>query len=768
MSRLANLFDDCVLPLFLLTTLLLAIGCALMGLMGSPAHRQRTGELTMAAIFGWWLLACVPLPRLLPEDLWTQPYSRVAAPVGKAKSDPEHNPSVLPMSESEFASFEVANADEALLDRRQPPLANDELITSSPLDDVRKIQPKVDNTSGDPGRDTDRPSSILRTASPATSSIATAYLSGAAVCLLWLACGHVRLARIRSRARRPPKWLAEMFAGLADEAGVRPALLVSRVGSRPMTWGTWRPTIVLPLALARRRHREQLRMVLLHELAHVVRGDGWGNVLVCLALPLLYPHPLFLWLRAQMRMAAELLADDWAAQRGGKLAYVEQLVSLARSSARSPTLMPVAGAVTLYSSSSQFYRRMQMLISRTCPLSVDPTPRWRFSSLAVTACMAVAVASLAGLRPASGQQPPAGDQAAPQPKDPTEVGRSAAAPDVAEPAKTAQPNQPLTELPIVGRLFTVANSAATESPADAAEQALRARLAAAEERIRLLEAQLKKAEVHLAGATSATAKTAPQAPNTITLTRVAEDGSISHELWTTGEDGRPDKLLQKKSARSPDESPIASVKTTASSDGRVVKEFKAKDGTVTVYVYDGDTGRLMATKRGAWASFGEDMSSAPKAANHAVAIAEGSTDKPHRQPLGDHVSPSGGAVGSETAGLDLVNLATAYADAVSAVEEAEAQLAAGVGGPESNLVPARAALRSARRKQQLLRNLASVAADAARADLERSQQLVRAGATSAEAAAAAESRWKMLNAILQSGSTGNVDATQPGPASVSP
>ena len=57
-----------------------------------------------------------------------------------------------------------------------------------------------------------------------------------------------------------------------------------------------------------------------------------GNLLFELAFPLLFFHPLYWWLRAEVRMAAELVADDWAAGQTGKEVYVAELVALARGS----------------------------------------------------------------------------------------------------------------------------------------------------------------------------------------------------------------------------------------------------------------------------------------------------------------------------------------------------------------------------------------------------------------------------------------------------
>src|SRR6516165_6454975 len=55
------------LPLALAAvSLLLASGGVALIIVRSPAHRQRIGELTLAAALGWLVLAAIPLPRWLP------------------------------------------------------------------------------------------------------------------------------------------------------------------------------------------------------------------------------------------------------------------------------------------------------------------------------------------------------------------------------------------------------------------------------------------------------------------------------------------------------------------------------------------------------------------------------------------------------------------------------------------------------------------------------------------------------------------------------
>lgn len=287
----ASLFGDHAMLFLTGTTVLLGVGCALMAAMRSPAHRQRTGELTIAVTIGWLALACLPLPRWLPENGGWQVFSLVRSTVKQQ---------LVGNHPSENLSSDSCSTPTRMSTGKASTIASSDAIAQPDADlnaivDFRAEEP-MDRAplSEDPilNQDVFWEEMSVPTARAAVW-VGTVYLVGAAVCIGWFCCGLVRLMRIRQAGRRPPAWLSELFESLSEPRGRKPLLLVSRRCPRPMFWGLWRPIIVLPSALARRRCREQVRMVLLHELGHVARHDGWSNLLVCLAYPLFYAHPLF-------------------------------------------------------------------------------------------------------------------------------------------------------------------------------------------------------------------------------------------------------------------------------------------------------------------------------------------------------------------------------------------------------------------------------------------------------------------------------------------
>ncbi|MBC7856581.1 MAG: hypothetical protein IAF94_24395, partial [Pirellulaceae bacterium] len=104
--------------------------------------------------------------------------------------------------------------------------------------------------------------------------------------------------------------------------------------------------------------------------------------------------------------------------------------------------------------------------------------------------------------------------------------------------------------------------------------------------------------------------------------------------------------------------------------------------------------------------------------------------------------------------LDLVSLATSYADAVGVLEAAQAKadehgkLSGANVISQQEVTTAKLALSAARRKEQILRNIAEVATHSAAEDFERTSQLHKAGQTTASAATEAKTRMEILKQIL--------------------
>jgi hypothetical protein len=97
----------------------------------------------------------------------------------------------------------------------------------------------------------------------------------------------------------------------------------------PVTWGTWGPVLLLP-ANADHWSAARRRLVLLHELSHIKRGDCLTQTLGIVASACYWFNPL-VWLAARrMRVERELACDDLVLRTGARPSeYASELLSFA-------------------------------------------------------------------------------------------------------------------------------------------------------------------------------------------------------------------------------------------------------------------------------------------------------------------------------------------------------------------------------------------------------------------------------------------------------
>ncbi|MBV1775136.1 serine hydrolase [Burkholderiaceae bacterium DAT-1] len=126
--------------------------------------------------------------------------------------------------------------------------------------------------------------------------------------------GLVWLHAMRRAGHRMPD-LERRIAPFMARLNIRRDIMVRAVDhlTTPMTFATFRPVILVPVALLGQISPHYLDALLAHELAHIKRFDYCINILQGMVETLLFFHPGIWWLSRSVRHLREEIADDLAA-----------------------------------------------------------------------------------------------------------------------------------------------------------------------------------------------------------------------------------------------------------------------------------------------------------------------------------------------------------------------------------------------------------------------------------------------------------------------
>ena len=168
----------------------------------------------------------------------------------------------------------------------------------------------------------------------------------AAILLVWILVAALAIARIVAglwKLRRlrngsvplqpsnltpPLQEIVVRFQG-TRQVGVR----ISPAVNVPTAIGFFRPAILLPEWALRDLSEEELKIVLLHEFAHLRRWDDWSNLAQKLVNTVFFFHPAVWWIEKKLSLEREMACDEVVlAETRNPRAYAECLVSLIEKS----------------------------------------------------------------------------------------------------------------------------------------------------------------------------------------------------------------------------------------------------------------------------------------------------------------------------------------------------------------------------------------------------------------------------------------------------
>jgi beta-lactamase regulating signal transducer with metallopeptidase domain len=233
--------------------------------------------------------------------------------------------------------------------------------------------------------------------------------------LAWLLLGFWGVRWLIVHSQEPSSSAQDTYKRLYAEHArgrFRPALRVTSRIQHPVVVGFLRPTILIPASFDENGcEPDLLRLSLLHEIAHAEQWDSWFGTIASLAQTVWFFLPQIWWLRSQLLIDQEFLADRSAALRyGTSSGYASSLLSLAETrpnladGLRRNGLGSTWIAGTRSAVCSPLSQRMLMLLY--CPFRVESrAPRsWSWTlriallvASIITACLCVRWPSAAAL-----------------------------------------------------------------------------------------------------------------------------------------------------------------------------------------------------------------------------------------------------------------------------------------------------------------------------------------------------------------------------------
>lgn len=181
------------------------------------------------------------------------------------------------------------------------------------------------------------------------------------------------------------------FTALAESIGLHHHvdLLETPSGTMPMTFGVFRPAVLVPAAAATWTD-DRRRMVLLHELAHIHRGDVTLHLMARAALSVYWWNPLCWFAWRELLKERERATDDLVLGAGTRASdYAGHLLEIARSM-QAPA--PVSAAAIAMAQPSQLEDRLSAILDDGRRRRTQGrTPEWIAALMALTLAAPLAV-----------------------------------------------------------------------------------------------------------------------------------------------------------------------------------------------------------------------------------------------------------------------------------------------------------------------------------------------------------------------------------------
>lgn len=143
--------------------------------------------------------------------------------------------------------------------------------------------------------------------------VSLAWLALACVGLLRVAMAVWQLRCLRKDCAelRPEQLAPEVQQIISEFRKHRPvSILISHRVQVPTAIGLFKSSVILPAWMEEEAAAEELKHVILHELAHLRRRDDWTNLVQKIVKAVLFFHPGIWWMERELSLQREMACDD--------------------------------------------------------------------------------------------------------------------------------------------------------------------------------------------------------------------------------------------------------------------------------------------------------------------------------------------------------------------------------------------------------------------------------------------------------------------------
>ena len=206
--------------------------------------------------------------------------------------------------------------------------------------------------------------------------VAIAWILGVFIISVKNLVGFYQIKRLRSVGLHtiPVAWQLK-FERLVSMAGIgrNVKLKVSALVNNPLTVGTIKPLVLVPIGFFAELSPTQIEAILLHELAHIKRNDYLVNLIQTFITTILFYHPAIWFLSNQIRIERENACDDFAFSRseeGLSLARALGLLQIRNSKTQNKM------AMYLFNRNVSVVKRIQRLVTKNSHIPSERKTIW--------------------------------------------------------------------------------------------------------------------------------------------------------------------------------------------------------------------------------------------------------------------------------------------------------------------------------------------------------------------------------------------------------